>query len=166
MGPRINGSTWIVETGGRGGRFNSLHPQSSYSYMSSGSMINLNPPVAPPSSLFYLRLVAFCYVPSSLTRFCPLLVRFSVGRIVHFVKMSLFSQRFKLLNFFPPRTNVNAESPESALSDPSNFWEIHGNPLRIFLSIYVLRIHLTEYKYLMLCKEVFRLKIVIICIIF
>ncbi len=32
-----------------------------------------------------------------------------------------FYQRLKLLNFFPPRTNVNAESSESALSDPSNF---------------------------------------------
>jgi hypothetical protein len=87
MGPRINGSTWIVETGGR--RFNSLHPQSSYSYLSSGSLISLKPPAAPPSSLFYLRLVAFCYFSSSLTRFHPLLIRFSVGRIVHFVKMSL-----------------------------------------------------------------------------
>jgi hypothetical protein len=166
MGPRINGSTWIVETGGRGGRFNSLHPQSSYSYLSSGSMISPNPPATPPSSFFYLRLVAFCYFSSSLTRFHPLLVRFPIDRIVHFVKMSLFSQRFKLLNFFLPRTNVNAESPKSALLDPSNFWEIHGNPLRIFLYVYVLRIHLTGYKYLMLCKEVFRLKIVIICIIF
>ncbi len=79
------------------------------------------PPVASPSSLFYLRLVAFCYFSSSRIRFCPLFIRFSIVRIVHFVKMSFFYQRLKLLNFFPPRTNVNAKSPESALSDPSNF---------------------------------------------
>jgi len=117
---------------GRGRRFNSLHPRSSYSCLSSSSTISLNPPTAPPSSLFYLRLVAFCYFPSSLTRFRPLLIWFLVARIVHLVKMSFFYQRLKLLNFFPPRMDVNAESPESALSNPSNFWEIHGNPLRIF----------------------------------
>ncbi len=32
-----------------------------------------------------------------------------------------FYQRLKLLNFFPPRTNANAESPEFALLDPSKF---------------------------------------------
>jgi len=89
------------------------------------------PPLPHPSSLFYLRLVTFCYFSSSHTRFRPLLIRFSIARIVHFVKMSFYYQRLKLLNFFPPRTNVNAENPEFALSDPSNFWKIHGNPLRI-----------------------------------
>jgi hypothetical protein len=124
MGPRINGSTWIVETRGRGRRFNSLHPWSSYSYLSFGSMTSLNPPPSPrppPPSSTCDWLVASCYFSSSLIRFLPLLVRFPVGRIVHFVKMSLFPQRLKLLNFFPPRMNVNAESPEFTLSDPSNF---------------------------------------------
>jgi hypothetical protein len=77
MDPRINGSTWIVKIEGR--RFNSLHPRSSYSYLSSGSLISLKPPAAPPSSFFYLRLVAFCYFLSSLTRFCPPLIRFPMA---------------------------------------------------------------------------------------
>jgi hypothetical protein len=89
----------------------------------------------PPSSLFYLQLVAFCYFLSSLIHFRPLLIRLLVGRIVHFVKMSFFPNSLNCWTFFPPWTNVNVKSPETALLDPSNFWEIHGNPIRIFFGL-------------------------------
>jgi hypothetical protein len=39
-----------------------------------------------------------------------------------------------------------------------------GPPKIFFLSVYVLLIHLIGYKYLMLCKDVFCFRIVIICI--
>jgi hypothetical protein len=54
---------------------------------------------------------------------------------------------------------------KSALLDPSNVSNIHVDHPRIFFwSVYVLWIHLIGYKYLMLCKDVFCFKIVIICI--
>jgi hypothetical protein len=128
MGPRIKGSTWIVETGGRGRRLNSLHPQSSYSYLSSGSMISLNPPAAPPSSLFYLRLVAFCYFSSSFTRFRPLLVRFPVSRIVHFVKMSFFSE------LFPSTNECKRGEPRVCFIEPLKFLRNTWEPPKDFFA--------------------------------
>jgi hypothetical protein len=145
MGPRIKGSTWIVETGGRGRRFNSLHPHSSFSYLSSGSMISLNPPLPRPPPPF-----STCdWLPFVIFRQASLvfaLFLFNIRSIESFILLRCFFSS----NFFPPRTylltylltynlaslsgpnstraraqltltNVNAESPESALSDPSNF---------------------------------------------
>jgi hypothetical protein len=99
MGPRIKGSTWIVETGGRGRRFNSLHPHSSFSYMSSGSMISLNPPLPRPPPPF-----STCdWLPFVIFRQASLvfaLFLFDIRSIESFILLRCFFSS----NFFPPRT--------------------------------------------------------------
>jgi hypothetical protein len=127
----------LSRPGGRGRRFNSLHPRSSYSCLSSGSTTNLNPLAAPPSSLFYLRLVTFCYFLSSLIRFHPLLIRFLVARFVHFVKMFFFFQAVKIVELFPSTNECKREEPRVRFIEPLKFLKNTWEPPKDFFCLFM-----------------------------